>query len=260
MQAGAVTWNIDVPQVAWWTFFLIFLGLVYYLRREDKREGYPLREDFGPPDPRLPARLGFPLPPDPMPYLRLDGTMTVAPHDDPDPPMAVKVPRMAGDPLTPLGDKLTSAVGAGTYTMRRDTPFVTHDGVPQVQPLRVATDWSVMEGDADPRGMRVLDVRFRPVGVVRDIWVDRGVKILRYLEIDLEPQWGAGPVMLPIYHCDIDEREREVRVTALRQAQFAAVPRLQSPDQITAREEDQVNGYYAGGLLHVNDFSGEEAP
>jgi photosynthetic reaction center H subunit len=34
--------NLDVAQIAIWAFWLFFAGLVYYLRREDKREGYPL--------------------------------------------------------------------------------------------------------------------------------------------------------------------------------------------------------------------------
>jgi photosynthetic reaction center H subunit len=32
----------DVAQLAIWGFWLFFAGLVIYLRREDKREGYPL--------------------------------------------------------------------------------------------------------------------------------------------------------------------------------------------------------------------------
>ena len=41
MQPGAITQYIDVPQIAFWAFFLFFLGLVYYLRREDKRGRLP---------------------------------------------------------------------------------------------------------------------------------------------------------------------------------------------------------------------------
>ena len=38
--------NIDVAQIAIWLFWIFFFGLVYYLRREDHREGYPM-EDAG---------------------------------------------------------------------------------------------------------------------------------------------------------------------------------------------------------------------
>ena len=40
--------NIDVASVAIWAFWLFFFGLIYYLRREDKREGYPLESERGP--------------------------------------------------------------------------------------------------------------------------------------------------------------------------------------------------------------------
>jgi photosynthetic reaction center H subunit len=33
--------------------------------------------------------------------------------------------------------------------------------------------------------------------------------------------------------------------------QFATVPPIQSADQITLREEDQITGYYAGGTLYA---------
>lgn len=36
---------IDVAQIAIWLFWVFFFGLVYYLRREDKREGYPLEDE-----------------------------------------------------------------------------------------------------------------------------------------------------------------------------------------------------------------------
>lgn len=245
MQAGAITDYIDVPQLLFWAFFLAFVGIVVLLLREDRREGYP-KKNLG-----LPFLGGPQSLPAPRTYIRLDGTTTVAPHHDPNPPVhAEAVHRVEGGPYEPVGDPLKSALGPGTYTMRRDEPFTLIDGEPQVQPLRTAKGWSVMSGETDPRGMRVFDVRFRPVGVVREIWVDRGVKFLRYMELELDAAAGGEVVMLPIHHCDINERKREIRVTALEQDGFAGVPRLRSPDQITAREEDMVNGYYAGGRFH----------
>ena len=37
----------DVAQIAIWLFWFFFAGLVYYLRREDHREGYPLELESG---------------------------------------------------------------------------------------------------------------------------------------------------------------------------------------------------------------------
>ena len=45
MQTGAITGYIDVAQVVLYAFWIFFAGLIFYLRREDKREGYPLESD-----------------------------------------------------------------------------------------------------------------------------------------------------------------------------------------------------------------------
>jgi photosynthetic reaction center H subunit len=59
---------------------------------------------------------------------------------------------------------------------------------------------------------------------------------------------GAGPrtALLPIYYSDIKRKRGCVKVSALRAAQFAEAPAIAEPDRITAREEDQVNAFFAG--------------
>ena len=47
MIRGAITSNIDVAQVVLYAFWIFFAGLVFYLRREDRREGYPLESEVG---------------------------------------------------------------------------------------------------------------------------------------------------------------------------------------------------------------------
>jgi photosynthetic reaction center H subunit len=42
MHTGAITDYMDVAQMTLYVFWLFFAALVIYLRREDKREGYPL--------------------------------------------------------------------------------------------------------------------------------------------------------------------------------------------------------------------------
>lgn len=58
------TESIDLAQVALYAFWIFFAGLIYYLRREDKREGYPLESDThaGPVN-------GFPMPPAPKQFV-----------------------------------------------------------------------------------------------------------------------------------------------------------------------------------------------
>ena len=45
MESGAITSYIDVAQVTLYAFWAFFAGLILYLRREDKREGYPLESE-----------------------------------------------------------------------------------------------------------------------------------------------------------------------------------------------------------------------
>lgn len=45
----------DVAQIAIWLFWIFFAGLIYYLRREDHREGYPLEEANGSTNPGFPS-------------------------------------------------------------------------------------------------------------------------------------------------------------------------------------------------------------
>ena len=49
---------IDGGMIAIWSFWIFFFSLVIYLRREDKREGYPLESPQGPREgwPTVPGR------------------------------------------------------------------------------------------------------------------------------------------------------------------------------------------------------------
>ncbi|MBP6668482.1 MAG: hypothetical protein KA180_03460 [Gemmatimonadales bacterium] len=61
--------HIDGAQIALYAFWLFFFGLVYWLRKEDKREGYPLESERG-------TSQGFPVLPTPKPYIGADGKET----------------------------------------------------------------------------------------------------------------------------------------------------------------------------------------
>ena len=58
--------RLDVAQLMLYGFWLFFFALVYYLRREDKREGYPLESRRGPVG-------GWPAPPGPKAFLAREG-------------------------------------------------------------------------------------------------------------------------------------------------------------------------------------------
>ena len=180
-------------------------------------------------------------------YRLLDGSVVQMPHyEEPSAMRAEAVNFHLGRPLIPVGDPMTAEVGAGAYTLRVDHPFLC-EGEPQVQPMRVARSWRVAQGDIDPRGLPVRDAGGRTVGVVGDLWVDRGTKTLRYLEVRLEAlAEDVRPVLVPIYHTGITRHR--VKVLRMYAGHLAIAPRLRSPDEITAREEDQVNAYFAAAL------------
>ena len=45
MGTGALFGNIDLAQITLYVFWAFFAGLLFYIRREDRREGYPLEND-----------------------------------------------------------------------------------------------------------------------------------------------------------------------------------------------------------------------
>ena len=72
MQTGAITPYIDVAQLVLYAFWIFFAGLIVYLLRENKREGYPLESDRSDRAPRVSVQ-GFPGVPDPKTFLLRDG-------------------------------------------------------------------------------------------------------------------------------------------------------------------------------------------
>jgi photosynthetic reaction center H subunit len=249
----AFTHQLDAVQLLVAGFFLFFAGLVYYLRREDKREGYPLLDIT----PTRGVIEGFPPMPPPKIYSLLEGGTTQMPHEFPETIVsAQRLQRFPGAPLVPVGDPMRAELGPGTYPQRKDEPMMS-GGEPQTQPLRAATDWKVSRRDPDPRGMRVFDGRSVAVGTVCDLWVDRGVKILRYLEVELDPvPFGGRHVLVPIYYTAINGKHRSVRVRALLATHFADIPATAHPDEITAREEDRISAYVASGLMFSRGMTG----
>jgi photosynthetic reaction center H subunit len=65
---------------------------------------------------------------------------------------------------------------------------------------------------------------------VADVWVDRGEPQIRYLEVSVT---GGPNVLLPINFCRFNKPMEQVRVDAILASQFANVPILRSPDQVT---------------------------
>ena len=246
MIRGAITSNIDVAQIVLYAFFIFFAGLVFYLRREDRREGYPLESEVGPQRDR-----GFLLIPTPKTFLRGDGKKIQAPNFEADTrkPNATKVALWPGAPLTPNGDPMLAGVGPGSFAMRIDTPEKMHDGRDLIAPLRIATNFAVSSEDQNPIGMEVVAADRGVVGVIKDIWVDRAESFIRFYEVALNG--AADDVLLPAPFANVDGSRRRVQVDAILSGQFANVPRTRNPDQVTLLEEDKIAAYYAAGTLYA---------
>jgi photosynthetic reaction center H subunit len=264
MPTGAITGYIDVAQLTLYAFWIFFFGLIYYLRQEDKREGYPLEDD-------RPGRMvvqGFPPVPVPKTFRLWDGSTVTAPRAEPPTWVnAVPLGPWPGAPLEPVGDPMLSALGPGAYANRAEVPEMLLGGEgPKIVPLRVAHGYFVDPEDPDPRGMTVVSADRIAVGTVRDIWVDRSEVLVRFLEVELsaaQPTDGvtAAPtprvVLLPINFAELDPARGCVTVSALMARNFADVPGVQSADQITLREEDRITGYYAAGTLYATPSRAE---
>ena len=75
METGAITPYIDVAQIVLYLFWAFFAGLIYYLLRENHREGYPMdsgRENG-------PHIEGWPPVPEPKTFKTQDGHTYLSP-------------------------------------------------------------------------------------------------------------------------------------------------------------------------------------
>jgi photosynthetic reaction center H subunit len=250
MTAGAITNHIDVAQVVLYAFWVFFALLVIYLRREDRREGYPLRSERS-------GRAevpGFVAIPSPKTFRLFHGGVETVPRRDRDtrPLSAVPVDSWGGSPLMPTGNPMLDGVGPASWVERSNTPDLTVEGLTRIVPLRIASGFSIDESDPDPRGMRVVGADGVVGGVVRDVWVDRSEALIRYLEVELPgPEGIVKHVLLPMTFAQVDGRRKRVRVVSIMGNQFEAAPALANPDSVTLREEDKIAAYYGGGILYA---------
>ena len=243
---GDITGYMDVAQMTLYAFWLFFFLLVLYLHRENKREGYPLETD----DYRNVEVVGFPAMPDPHTYEMLHGAADVVRPGKDVPEYEFKAKRLNpyyGAPFYPTGDPLVDGVGPAAWANRPDFPDLTFEGEPKIVPMRIATDFKVAHQDPDPRGKDVVGLDNEVAATVTDIWVDRSEPQVRYLEIEVKE--NGKRAMIPITLSRV-RGDGTVKVHCLRAAQFANMPTLASPDQITLQEEDRVCAYVGGGTLY----------
>ena len=253
MPAGYITSYIDVAQLTLYAFWVFFAGLIFYLRREDKREGYPLENDRS----HLVRVEGFPPLPAPKMFRLASGEIRTAPHREG--PQILKARATTfepGAPIQPVGWGMLDGVGPAAYAGRADVPDRNDEGDgPRLVPMRLATAFSIAEEDPDPRGMVAVGGDRQVAGVVVDCWVDVSEVLIRYLEVETRAPLGGGVgrrVLVPMPLVKINPQRRRAVVKSVMAAQFADAPALANPDEVTKLEEDQVSAFFGGGNIYAD--------
>ena len=247
-----VSGSIDVAQLVLVAFTLFFIGLIFYLRREDRREGYPLEDDA---TGRIDSAGGilhtgsaktFNLP-----FGR--GTVT-APTKGREPVniAARRIARFPGAPLVPTGNPLVDGIGPAAFAERAQHPDLDMEGHPRIVPLRSQPDFFFAARDPNPIGMTMLGSDGRDAGTVSDAWIDKADRLIRYLEVSS----GGRTVLVPMTMTTIDRRRRIVKTDSIAAAQFADAPGA-SGDTITLYEEERVVAYFGGGYLYSSPARSE---
>lgn len=248
--SAALTGYIDTAQVVLYVFWVFFAGLIFYIRQEDRREGYPLESEVD----GKPLDTGVIWVPSAKSFRLESGQTVHAPDNaraDLRPIPGEPVAGWPGAPYEPDGNPMGQSIGPGSWAERADLPDLATDGKPKIVPLRVAGDFHIEPRDPDPRGMTVLGADGETAGEVVDAWVDRAEYLLRYYEVRLGDGEGAKTVLLPVNFSTMSASARTLTVRSILAAQFAGVPALASPDQITFLEEEKVTAYYGSGTLYA---------
>ncbi|MEO1490268.1 MAG: photosynthetic reaction center subunit H [Pseudomonadota bacterium] len=254
--ASYITGKFDVAELTFFLFFFFFIGLVLYLNRESRREGYPLEDEFTGKLESAPL-----LSADKKVFKLPHGRGTYVPEDAPRDGMDIAAERAyhaGGAPYIPTGDPMKDGVGPAAWANRSDYPDLTFDGRPRIVPLGDSHEIEIAPNDPNIIGWPVYDLNVEHVGKVSDIWVDQSEHIIRYLEVETN---AGDKVLAPIFVCVVQtkgllagilpENKELVQIDAITAAQFADVPRLATPGQITRLEEDKIMAYYGGGYMYA---------
>ena len=154
-----------------------------------------------------------------------------------------------GYPLEPTGDPMVDGVGPAAWAPRRDVPELDGKGHPKIVPMAGTEHFHVAAG-RDPRGLPVMAGDEAIVGKIIDMWIDEPEQLVRYLEVELDPQHGEGTRLLPMTMARI--HSDRVAVRSIFGTHFNGVPRNASGRQVTMLEEEKISAYYAGGLLYAS--------
>lgn len=244
--------NVDLASVAIWGFWIFFALLIFYIQRENQREGFPLERDDGTPEPHL----ALWAPPDPktfkLPHGQGEVKVPSAENEEAHRRQDLALVQLAGGggmPYEPTGDPMADGVGPAAWTPRADVPELDAHGHPKIRPLSMLDEFAVSAG-RDPRGLAVVSGDGEVVGRCIDMWVDVPEQLVRFLTIDLNPEGTGKTKVVPIHMCKI--KSDRVVIRALYADQFEGIPAPKAADRITKLEEEKAMAYVAGGTLYAH--------
>ncbi|TRD11987.1 photosynthetic reaction center subunit H [Erythrobacter insulae] len=266
--------TFDVAELAFLSFFVFFIGLVIYLNRESRREGYPLEDEFtGRIQPGTPlsdaGKKEFQLP---------HGRGTYIPEDVPRDPVNIPAERTfhaGGAPYHPTGNAMKDGMGPAAYANREDYPDLTFDGRPRIVPIADSHEIEIAPNDPNIMGWKVVAADKKVVGTVTDIWVDQSEHLIRYLEVTTKkgtkvltpmfvsvvqrkgPLQGLFPNNESLTSGILPQNDELVEVDAITSDQFEDVPQIKTAGQITRLEEDKIQAYFGGGYMYATAERGE---
>ena len=245
--------SFDVTEMVFLAFVFFFIGLVIYLQREGRREGFPVEDEV---TGRIDTVGGVLHTPTPkaflMPFGR--GTMLSPPVGrDPVEVAGKRTFRSPGAPYYPTGNPLTSNLGPAAYANRADVTDLDGEGRNRIVPIGLTENIRLDPRDPDPRGMAAIGADGAVAGTISDIWVDRAEHQLRYLEVDT----GTTKVLAPMGMVKIVRKKNQVVIDAINAVDFAGAPVPKTAGEITFLEEDKIMGYFGGGYLYANSMRQE---
>ena len=244
--------NFDLASAAIWAFWIFFAGLIYYIQRENMREGFPLEDDDGNPEPHL--SIGTPKP---KTFERNFGQSDVvvpsaaneAAHRRESLALA-RTSAAGGSPYVPTGDPMADGVGPAAWAPREDVPELDGHGHAKIRPLSTLDDFFISAG-RDPRGLPVQTGDGEVVGRISDLWVDVPEQMVRFLTIDVNPEGSGKTRLVPIHLAKI--KADRVVVKSIFVHNVDGIPTIKGTDQITKLEEEKIMAYIAGGNLYASE-------
>ena len=248
MDDMTIVGTYDVAELVFYAFVLFFLGLMFYLRREDRREGYPLEDEV---TGRVDTPGGVLSAASPksfhMPFGR--GIVTTPTKGREKVDLAgARTFRSPGAPYYPTGNPLVDGIGPAAWADRAKHTDLDGEGRNRIVPIGAVDHIAVHARDHDPRGMTVIGADGAVAGTVSDIWVDRAEHVIRYLEVDT----GSKKVLAPMAMSKVKGRAKQVIIDAINAVDFAAAPVPGTVGQITFYEEERIVAYFGGGYLYAN--------